>query len=302
MLKLRTCEYCGYSETSEDGRRFSNHVKWCLSNPGSARGKTIECTNCGAAVNRNNSTSHRCLSLVTCKQCGTAFRSAHGATFCSNSCAAVHNNRVRVERGLPSKRLGISQPIKLVTCSKCGIEFNSKISVLCKSCKLPILRDSRLKKMVMIGCTVCGVPFARVAYHHRKTCSQSCHNILTSMNAKKNPNCGGETNYKRFIYNGVSMDSSWEVEIATLMDLLQIKWVRSKKLCLWWVDSAGGQRRYHPDFYLPDYGVYLDTKNKYLMKMDADKIARVRAGNKVTLVVGTLLDVEAYVLRLCCPN
>ena len=103
---------------------------------------------------------------------------------------------------------------------------------------------------------------------------------------------------KKFVYKNISMDSSWEVRIAKLMDLLNIKWERSKKLLLWWYDENNNKRRYHPDFYLPEYNLYLDTKNKYLLEQDSYKIKRVLENNNVNIFVGVIDDVEKYVKSL----
>jgi hypothetical protein len=33
-----------------------------------------------------------------------------------------------------------------------------------------------------------------------------------------------------------------------------------------WKDNTGNEHRYYPDFYLPEYDVYLDSKNDYLIE------------------------------------
>lgn len=68
-----------------------------------------------------------------------------------------------------------------------------------------------------------------------------------------NPNCGGST--KQYIdYKGVSLDSSWELKVALSLDEHGIRWDRPKYFRL----KDG--RRYTPDFYLPDFEIYLDPK------------------------------------------
>ena len=82
------------------------------------------------------------------------------------------------------------------------------------------------------------------------------------------------------------MDSSWEVDIAKFMDENNIKWERSRKFVFLWTDINLKRRRYYPDFYLPDYDVYLDPKNKYLIIKDRFKINQVINEHKINLVVG----------------
>ena len=102
-----------------------------------------------------------------------------------------------------------------------------------------------------------------------------------SVNSTKNPNCGGETNYKKYKYNDIWMDSSWEVNIAKWLDVNNIKWIRDRKINFIWTDINGIKRRYYPDFYLPEHNLYLDPKNKYKLEKDRDKISRVIYENKI---------------------
>ena len=62
-----------------------------------------------------------------------------------------------------------------------------------------------------------------------------------------------------------------------------------------WTDKDGNKRRYYPDFYLPDYNVYLDPKNRYLIKVDEYKINRVIKENGIKLCWGLLEDVKKEV-------
>jgi hypothetical protein len=75
-----------------------------------------------------------------------------------------------------------------------------------------------------------------------------------------------------------TLQSSYELECSQLLDKLQIKWNRPKAM------KYGG-RNYFADFYLPEYDVYLDPKNNYKAKLDAEKIAAVIEENKVKLFV-----------------
>ena len=109
--------------------------------------------------------------------------------------------------------------------------------------------------------------------------------------AKANPNCGGETNYRKYSYKGITMDCSWEVKLAEFLDSKNVEWVRSRKLMFWWTDENGDKRRYYPDFYLPKYNIYLDPKNKFLIEKDRFKINQVIKENGIVLVWGLLDDV-----------
>lgn len=82
-------------------------------------------------------------------------------------------------------------------------------------------------------------------------------------------------------YNGIWFDSKWEVEVAKDMDKCGIKWNRPRT-GFTWTDTG---RRYHPDFYLPEYDVYLDPKNDFLIKKDAEKIAEASRRNNIRIIV-----------------
>lgn len=76
----------------------------------------------------------------------------------------------------------------------------------------------------------------------------------------------------------VLLQSSYELTFSKLLDDNQIEWLRPTYL-------RYGNRKYFPDFYLPKFDLYLDTKNDYLIKLDADKIKSVTEENSVRLVV-----------------
>jgi hypothetical protein len=71
-------------------------------------------------------------------------------------------------------------------------------------------------------------------------------------------------------YNGVIMDSTWEIILAKRLDSINIKWERPKSLK--WIDDKGIEHNYFPDFYLPDYDLYLDPKNPYAYMIQSKKI------------------------------
>lgn len=71
-------------------------------------------------------------------------------------------------------------------------------------------------------------------------------------------------------YNGIILDSSWELELAKRLDVLEIEWVRPEPIP--WVDEEGVTHNYFPDFYLPEHNKYLDPKNPYAVKVQDKKL------------------------------
>lgn len=72
------------------------------------------------------------------------------------------------------------------------------------------------------------------------------------------------------LYKGILMDSTWEVELAKRLDNIKVKWYRPDPLV--WIDERNLKHHYFPDFYLPEYNLYIDPKNPYAFKMQITKI------------------------------
>lgn len=107
-----------------------------------------------------------------------------------------------------------------------------------------------------------------------------------SVNAKKqgfggyNKNAGHS---KKFKYqdsfgNIVTLQSTYELDTAKLLDSLNIKWIRPSYLTYY-------NKKYYPDFLLVDYNIYLDPKNSYLAIKDKDKIRLASEQNNVKIFI-----------------
>jgi hypothetical protein len=88
------------------------------------------------------------------------------------------------------------------------------------------------------------------------------------------------------------LQSSHELALSEMLNERGIIWRREG--CFWYDD-----KRYFPDFYLVDFDIYLDVKNEYLIKIDAEKIAKVIEQNKgIKLEVFTLAAAEEFLNQL----
>lgn len=85
------------------------------------------------------------------------------------------------------------------------------------------------------------------------------------------------------LYNGVLLDSTYELQVAQNLDKLNILWIRPHPLT--YIDDQGYSRKYYPDFYLPKYSLYLDPKNDYLIKTDTRKIELAEIQNNVKIII-----------------
>lgn len=78
------------------------------------------------------------------------------------------------------------------------------------------------------------------------------------------------------------LQSSYEIRMAVLLNKAKILWERPESLPYTLNEKY---HRYYPDFLLPEYQLYLDTKNDYLVSIDALKIEAVRLQTKIQLYV-----------------
>lgn len=141
-------------------------------------------------------------------------------------------------------------------------------------------------------CPICGT---LIKYEKRfnKFCSQECARKNISNIAKENifGNYGGFIwDNRKIIYKGIKLDSSYELAVAQDLDLHNIKWQRCKRF-KYVVD--GQVHHYTPDFYLPEFNIYLDPKNDYLINninkvlgyTDSEKIKMVSDQNNIKIFI-----------------
>lgn len=290
---MKRCDICG--DIFENGRIYSNHIRW------KHRRTKHNCQFCNEEYDILDLHEPSCLqnpnNVKVCKLCGkmitgnTSQRSR--IIFCNQSCAAIYNNRERSTK---------CETVKCCICGKNMIRISKK-KKRCDDCRMKEqirrqvqrnkiltqqIRDTIPPKGVVFFecvCAICNVKF-RSRYKKAQTCNKKCFKELLSLKSKANSNCGGETGYKKYRYKEIYMDSTWELDIAKWMDERQIEWKRSRKIMFWWTDKNGNRRRYYPDFYLPKYDLYLDPKNKYLLKQDEYKLNQVIKENNINLVYG----------------
>lgn len=101
----------------------------------------------------------------------------------------------------------------------------------------------------------------------------------------KDRGLGGKRNSHKFEYNGVILDSSYELEMAKNLDAAGVTWERPGRFK--WIDDDGVDHHYTPDFYLPHYNVYLDPKHKGIIPLHARKIELVQKQNGIKVLVLT---------------
>ena len=97
------------------------------------------------------------------------------------------------------------------------------------------------------------------------------------------------------VYKGVTLDSSWELSLAQRLDELKVRWERPAPLK--WKDAKGYTRNYFPDFYLPDYDLYLDPKNPYAFRVQKKKVDIISEIYPNVIWIRSLEECQQYTPR-----
>jgi hypothetical protein len=184
-------------------------------------------------------------------------------------------------------------------CQWCGInhlEFSLRSNYICSDkCKkeiidlykeyisnekvlLPetIINKNFHTKIVFNNCKNCQKVFITPKDKAKVFCCGECSSHFRSEWAKKqsflNQNRNKPWGWYESIYGGrVHLDSSWEYLVAKSLDENKINWIRPTEGFIWY-DSKNKNHKYYPDFYLIDYDVFLDPKNKIRREHDAYKL------------------------------
>ena len=206
------------------------------------------------------------MSTKICPKCKTNHEKS--GVFCSRACANSRGKRTEdFKNKVRIKAIGRTNSVE------------SKLKELATKGITPIFNQPNNK------CIVCGND---TSSPRLKTCSAECLHELRRVNSQSNPNCGGQKHTKRIdITNNMGQtfvsESSYEVKTSEILNQLDIVWIRPS--FFWYVDSSGHRRRYYPDFYLPDYDIYLDPKNEYLINTDIEKIYRASEQNEIFVAI-----------------
>jgi hypothetical protein len=78
---------------------------------------------------------------------------------------------------------------------------------------------------------------------------------------------------KQIEYKGILLKGGWEVKTAKWLDYNNIEW--KYEPCSYPYEFEGKERRYFPDFFLPEYNVYLEVKG-YETEQDRAKWSQLK--------------------------
>jgi len=276
------CDKCNI--VFDNHNKYANHIRHVHKQTGIS--KSV-CQFCNKEVATYNHFQHEQKCILNplnerfCLSCDKELTKIN-TKFCNNKCSAQYNNKHRKRNRWSAEQRDRFSQIKQGCCSKGGRPQGS-------------LTGYNRCKLYQCVCIVCNTGFVHKS--KRKTCSDVCYRKHLQNKARSNINCGGSVGYRRYYYKNTIFDSSWEVDIAKFLDDKNILWERSrKKHILWWSDKNGNRRRYYPDFYLPNYNLYLDPKNTYKIKQDKDKIDYIKQYHN--LEVGSVQHLKNKIIDL----
>ena len=194
------------------------------------------------------------------------------------------------------------------TCNECGQNFRTRrlLQDHRKQAHPPMRGKNQHHTRIDFVCQFCKKEFFQkyVEFYtqHENHCKenpngvpykgrpQSLEERKRRSEAAKRNNFGGWHTSKSYDYNGIKLDSSYEVTFAQDLDKNNIKWERPKPLLY---KLNGEEHRYYSNFFLPDYNVYVDTKNDYLINnvnprfgiTDVEKIRLVEQQNDIKVYI-----------------
>lgn len=123
-----------------------------------------------------------------------------------------------------------------------------------------------------------------------KTCSNEFRQLQRQRAIERE--LGGKHSSKRIMYNGIELGSSYELQLAKSLDDNNIKWTKPSYF-KWEHPITHKIHNYYPDFYLPEYDLYLDPKNDFLINnvnphfgiKDCEKIKIVEETNNIKVII-----------------
>lgn len=189
-----------------------------------------------------------------CKQCQTILPyDDKNKQFCNSSCSGTHTG---LHRTHPDEiKLKIKTSVKTYHESEESIigKYSKLRYVYCKIChKLSCIREDHRK-------------------YNLNICSDKClHTIRSELGKKLAKHNDGHSPYKKKkyvsnIYGEIFLDSTWEYKLLKVLEINYIYWTKPAPIP--WIDSRNNKTKlYYPDFYIPAWNLYLETKNSWLYK------------------------------------
>ena len=182
--------------------------------------------------------------------------------FCSRSCAASYNNAARGPRSDETKQ-------KIAD----AVKANPTGVIIDQSKRWVKQKKDRPVEV----CAECGAEYKkRRVDRNANYCSRAC--------SSKHMHFPNSTRVHRHIYKGVQLDSGAEYAFVLLLEANNIVWEKNTKKSFPFTDAEGRERRYYPDFYLPEFDFWVEIKGKRYIRPD-DERRRAAVGDNIELIM-----------------
>ena len=96
---------------------------------------------------------------------------------------------------------------------------------------------------------------------------------------------------KNIEYNGTKLKGSWELLVAKWLDSFNIRWEHELKGFKY--EWRGGIRTYYPDFYLPEFDLYLEIKG---YERERDRAKWKAVSNLIVFKLKEIKEIKAGLL------
>lgn len=165
--------------------------------------------------------------------------------FCSNSCSATVSNKNR----------------------RHSIETRNKIALAIKRLPSGTWKRNSMP-LVSVSCKACSRLFSIYPYlvKRRKYCSVYCAIRVVGAQTTSPKASKGKSGVRIDIDQNIIFYSTWEANVARVFNLVGLNWEYAPTI------FDLGKHTYRPDFYLPEYKIYVEVKNfmgDYSKKRDA---------------------------------
>lgn len=176
-------------------------------------------------------------------------------------------------------------------CPRCLKEHNKPLTYCSRSCanKRKHSKETRQKisnairkyQFIDMKCMICSNKFITLEMIGRKTCSDKCAAELTASKVRgsthhvKDSSKMGGLRYnggrnKLIEFRNINGDLMFlnadEIEVAKILDNLQLSWQRNKNGFLY-IDEQKKERKFYPDFYIFDKDLFVEYKGWITPKM-----------------------------------
>lgn len=206
------------------------------------------------------------MSKVKCPNCKKSFdiddSKRYKRKFCSNSCSnkRVHSDETKKKISLKLSNRNINQ-----------LRYDNRICLNCKNKINKRNKSGYCKKCVK------STDFFRSKLRKPKSNSENMGGLREG---------GGRSKVLEYVSNtaGKILLNKHEIKIAKALDLLNIKWNRNYK-GFEYTDKRGKKRKFHPDFYIEDFDLYIEYKGWVTSEINHKMNDAVKNNNFKLLII-----------------